>query len=126
MIDILQFKIAHLIFGRLFWALAYLGGLRNAGFDLQGNKRVFYELDMEDTIRSQLAHKTVFEYPVIHVALSADPVKFPSIISKPSRTATLAAPVPDAAEPDDDDEEFQEFVGKYFREEEIEEGEFIP
>lgn len=90
----------------------------------EGNKKVFYELDMEDTIQSQLAHKTVFEYPVIHVALSADPVKFSSIISKPSRTATPAAPVSDDAEPDD--EEFQEFVGKYFREEEIEEGEFIP
>jgi len=88
---------------------------------LQGNKKVFYELDMEDTIRSQLAHKTVYEFPVIHVAISADPVKFPFVISKPpSSTISAPSPVLDVNPVD------EVFEGKFFREEEIEEGEFIP
>lgn len=86
----------------------------------EGNKKVFYELDMEDSVRSQLAHKTVYEFPVIHVAISTDPVKFPLVISKPPSTAVPLNPVLDVNPVD------EVFDGKFFREEEIEEGEFIP
>lgn len=75
---------------------------------------------MESTVRSQLSHKTVFEFPVIHVALSADPVKFPVVISQPPPPA---APAPPVFEVNPVDEEPQ---GKFFREEDIEEGEFVP
>lgn len=87
---------------------------------VQGNRKVFYELDMEDTLRSQLAHKTVYEFPVIHVAISADPIKFPIIISKPPSTTIPALTIQDVKHVDEEPE------GKFFREEEIEEGEFIP
>ena len=90
---------------------------------LQGNSKVYYELDIESTVRSQLAHKTVYEFPVIHVALNPDPIKFPVVFTKPLSTATPAPPVVDI-EPIDEDEE--DPVGKFFREEEIEEGEFVP
>lgn len=86
----------------------------------EGNKKIYYELDMESTVRSQLSHKTVFEFPVIHVALSADPVKFPVVISQPPPPA---APAPPVFEVNPVDEEPQ---GKFFREEDIEEGEFVP
>lgn len=89
---------------------------------LQGNSKVFYELNVEDTVCSQLAHKTVYEFPVIHVALNPDPIKFPVVVTKPLSIATPAPPVFDV-EPVDEEEDP---VGKFFREEEIEEGEFVP
>ena len=89
---------------------------------VQGNKKVFYDLDVEGTVRSQLTHKTVYEFPVIHVALNPDPVKFPVLVTKPSSTAP---PVFDVDEEVEEEEEADP-VGKFFREEEIEEGEFIP
>jgi hypothetical protein len=89
---------------------------------LQGNSKIFYELDVGDTVRSQLAHKTVYEFPVIHVALNPDPIKFPVFVTKPLSSATPASPVMDV-EPVDEEEDP---VGKFFREEEIEEGEFVP
>jgi len=76
---------------------------------------------MEDTVRSQLAHKTVYEFPVIHVATSADPNKFPIVISKPPPIVIPAvSPLLDVNPVD------EVLEGKFFREEEIEEGEFIP
>ncbi|KAG0583352.1 hypothetical protein KC19_3G129500 [Ceratodon purpureus] len=91
----------------------------------EGNKKIFYELDVEATVCSQLAHKTVYEFPVIHVALNPDPVKFPVLVTKPLPTATPTPPVYDV-EPVFEEEEEEDPVGKFFREEEIEEGEFIP
>lgn len=88
----------------------------------EGNSKVFYELNVEDTVCSQLAHKTVYEFPVIHVALNPDPIKFPVVVTKPLSIATPAPPVFDV-EPVDEEEDP---VGKFFREEEIEEGEFVP
>lgn len=87
---------------------------------MQGNKKVFYELNMEDTVLSQLAHKTVYEFPVIHVAISADPIKFPVVITEPPPTAIPASPVVDIQPVEEESE------GKLFREEDIEEGEFVP
>lgn len=85
---------------------------------LQATSKEFYELDVEDTVRSQLAHKTVYEYPVIHVAISANPNHFPvAICEKPVIPVETDAAMPDA-EP--------EVQGISFQEEEIEEGEFIP
>lgn len=85
---------------------------------LQATSKEFYELDVEDTVRSQLAHKTVYEYPVIHVAISANPNRFPvAICEKPVISVETDAAMPDA-EP--------EMQGISFQEEEIEEGEFIP
>lgn len=85
---------------------------------LQATSKEFYELDVEDTVRSQLAHKTVYEYPVIHVAISANPDRFPvAICEKPVILVKTDAAMP-VAEP--------EMQGTSFREEEIEDGEFIP
>lgn len=81
---------------------------------------------MECTVRSQLAHKAVYEFPVIHVALNPDPVKFPVLVTKPLSTATPASPLFDVEPVDEEEEEEEDPVGKFFREEEIEEGEFIP
>lgn len=84
----------------------------------KATSKEFYELDVEDTVRSQLAHKTVYEYPVIHVAISANPNRFPvAICEKPVISVETDAAMPDA-EP--------EVQGISFQEEEIEEGEFIP
>lgn len=87
---------------------------------LQGNTKVFYELDMKDTVLSQLAHKTVYEFPVIHVAISADPIKFPIVISNPPSTAIPASPALDVKPVEEEPE------GRFFLEEDIEEGEFVP
>lgn len=86
----------------------------------EGNTKVFYELDMKDTVLSQLAHKTVYEFPVIHVAISADPIKFPIVISNPPSTAIPASPALDVKPVEEEPE------GRFFLEEDIEEGEFVP
>jgi hypothetical protein len=90
---------------------------------LQSSKKAFYELDVEGNLGAQLSQKCVIEYPVIYVALNSDPEKFPVVVNLKSITSKTSQPPPDVKL---ETPIIQEAVGVPFREEEIEEGEFVP
>eukprot|EP01018_Ginkgo_biloba_P018680 Gb_31757 [translate_table: standard] len=89
-------------------------------------KKLYYELTMTEPFRSQLAHKTIIEYPVVHVVLPANSMEFelgedldpvPEKVVKPLNVDEM------------EDLKLDDLVkleGIPFREEEIEEGEFVP
>ncbi len=90
---------------------------------LQSSKKAFYELDVEGNLGAQLSQKCLIEYPVIHVALNSDPEKFPVVVNLKSITSNASQPPPDVKL---ETPIIEEAVGVPFREEEIEEGEFVP
>ncbi|KAH9546410.1 hypothetical protein CY35_12G093800 [Sphagnum magellanicum] len=89
----------------------------------ESSKKAFYELDVEGDLGAQLSQKCLIEYPVIHVALNSDPEKFPVVVNLKSITSNASQPPPDVKL---ETPIIQEAVGVPFREEEIEEGEFVP
>jgi len=90
----------------------------------KGTKNLYFELNITEPLRSQLACKTIIEYPVIHVVLPAQSTQFEvfkrldQVPEKVVKSSTV------------DEMEYQKLddlvhlEGVPFREEEIEEGEF--
>lgn len=90
----------------------------------KGAKKLYYELNITEPLRSQLAGKTIIEYPVIHVVLPAHSIQFEVLkhLDRVPDKVVKSSTVDEMGYQKLDD--LAHLEGVPFREEEIEEGEF--
>ncbi|KAJ7525050.1 hypothetical protein O6H91_17G034100 [Diphasiastrum complanatum] len=82
------------------------------------SKEEYFELNMSEPLRKQLAYKSIYEYPIVNVVLPSEAHKF-KIISE----SIPSFRVPEA--PKVNSMPYEAHAGTYYQEEEIEEGEIV-